>query len=215
MNANLYVGGDIGRVIALDPTRSGLHLRNSCSRSREFSTRLSHRNPPLRLQGVADRIAARMPDLVAVQEASLIRNQSPGDLVVGGSTPATNVVYDYLAILVDALKARGAHYAVASSTEEVDVEMPMFNMQTYTVDDVRLTDRDAILVRTDLPPGQLRVSNPQGGQFTYMIELPTVTVPRGWCSVDVFMRGETIPLHLRPPGRGNTTATPDAARRSN
>jgi endonuclease/exonuclease/phosphatase family metal-dependent hydrolase len=146
--------------------------------------------PATRMGGVADRIAARMPDLVAVQEASRIRNQSPGDLVVGGSTPATDVTYDYLALLVDALKARGAHYTVAASTEEVDVEMPMLNIQSGKIDDVWLTDRDAILVRTDLPPGQLRVSNLQGGHFTSMILLPTLSVPRGWCSVDVTLRGE-------------------------
>jgi endonuclease/exonuclease/phosphatase family metal-dependent hydrolase len=189
MNANLYVGGDIGRVIALDPT-DPYYLSNLVFTVTGVFYEIVASQPATRLEGVADRIAAGMPDLVAVQEASLIRNQSPGDLVVGGSKPATAVVYDYLAILVDALKARGAHYAVASSTEEVDVEMPMFNMQTGTMDDVRLTDRDAILVRTDLPPGQLRVSNPQGGHFTSMIVLPTLSVPRGWCSVDVSLRGE-------------------------
>ena len=191
MNVNLYTGGGIGRVIALDPTDPA-YLSNLVYTVTGVFYEIVASEPGTRLQGVADRIAARMPDIIAVQEASLIRNQSPGDLVVGGSTPATNVVYDYLAILVDALKARGAHYAVVSSTEEVDVEMPMFNLQTGTIDDARLTDRDAILVRTDLPPGQLRLSNPQGGQFTYMIELPMVKVPRGWCSVDVFIRGEKL-----------------------
>jgi endonuclease/exonuclease/phosphatase family metal-dependent hydrolase len=189
MNANLFVGGGIDRVIALDPTDPA-YLSNLVFTVTGVYYQIVASQPDVRLQGVADRIAARMPDLVAVQEASLIRNQSPGDLVVGGSTPATNVVYDYLAILVEALKARGAHYAVVSSIEEADVEMPMLNLQTGEIDDARLTDRDAILVRTDLPPGQLRVSNPQGSQFTYMIELPTVKVPRGWCSVDVFVRGE-------------------------
>jgi len=191
MNVNLFVGGGIDRVIALDPTNPE-YLSKLVSTVTGVYYQIVASQPEVRLQGVADRIAARKPDLLAVQEASLIRNQSPGDLAVGGSTPATNVVYDYLAMLVDALKARGAHYAVVSSTEEVDVEMPMLNLQTGEIDDARLTDRDAILVRTDLPPGQLRVSNPQGGQFTYMIELPTVKVPRGWCSVDVFVRGETF-----------------------
>jgi len=35
----------------------------------------------------------------------------------------------------------------------LDVELPMLNLQTQTIDDARLTDRDAILIRTDLPPG--------------------------------------------------------------
>lgn len=189
MTVNLYVGGGIGRVIALDPSDPA-YVSNLVFTVTGVFYEIVASQPATRLESVAEQIAARMPDLVAVQEASLIRNQSPGDLVVGGTTPATNVVYDYLAILVDALKARGAHYAVMSSTEEVDVEMPMFNLQTGMIDDVRLTDRDAILVRTDLPPGQLRVSNPRGGHFTNMIVLPTLQVPRGWCSVDVFIRGE-------------------------
>lgn len=191
MNINLYVGGGIDRVIALDPTDPEYPSQLVATVTGVYC-QIAASQPEVRLQGVADRIAAGMPDLVAVQEASLIRNQSPGDLLLGGSTPATNVVYDYLELLVNALEARGAHYAVVSSIEEADVEMPMLNLQTGAIDDARLTDRDAILVRRDLPPGQLRVSNSQSGQFNYMIELPTVSVPRGWCSVDVFVRGENF-----------------------
>lgn len=191
MTVNLYVGGDIGRVIALDPTDPA-YLSNLVFTVTGVFYEIVASQPEARLQGVANRIAARLPALVAVQEASLLRSQSPGDLALGGATPATNVVFDYLAILVDALAARGAHYAVASSIEEVDVEMPMMNLQTGTFEDVRLTDRDAILVRTDLPPGQLRVSQPQGGHFANVIQIPSVglSVWRGWCSVDVFVRGE-------------------------
>jgi len=191
INMNLYVGGGIGRVMALNPADPA-YVSNLVFTVTGVFYEIVASDPATRLNGVADEIAARRPDLVAVQEASLIRNQSPGDLVVGGTQPATNVVYDYLAILVNALEARGAHYAVVACTEEADVEMPMFNLQTGTIDDARLTDRDAILVRTDLPPGQLHVSNPQGGHFTNRIELPTVTVLRGWCSVDVFIRGENL-----------------------
>ena len=148
--------------------------------------------PSIRLQGVADEIATRMPDIVAVEEASLIRTESPGDLIIGGTNPARQVVFDYLQILVDTLATRGARYAVVSSANEIDVELPMFNLQTGRVDDVRLTDRDAILVRTDLPPGQLRVSNAQHGNFRNVIQISSIglSVLRGWCSVDVFVRGE-------------------------
>ena len=193
MTVNLYVGGNLGRVIALDPTDPAC-LANLVSTVTGVFYEIVTSQPGTRLERVADRIAARMPDLVAVQEASLLRNQSPGDLVVGGTTPATNVVYDYLAILVDALEARGAHYAVVSRTEELDAEMPMFNLLTSTMDDARLTDREAILVRTDLPPGQLRVSHPQGGHFSNGIQIPSIglSVWRGWCSVDVFVRGQNF-----------------------
>lgn len=193
MTVNLYVGGNVGRVMTLDPTDPGF-VSNLVYTVTGVYYEIVASQPAVRLQGVADAIAARMPDLVAVQEASLIRLQSPGDLVLGGTTPATNVVFDYLEILVAALNARGAHYAVASSAEEVDVEMPMFNLQTGSIDDARLTDRDAILVRTDLPPGQLRVSHPQHGNFAHAIQIPAIglTVKRGWCSVDAFVRGQNL-----------------------
>jgi endonuclease/exonuclease/phosphatase family metal-dependent hydrolase len=191
MQVNLYVGGGTGRVMALDPTDPA-YLSNLVYTVTGVFYEIMASQPAVRLQGVADEIAARRPDLVAVQEASLIRLQSPGDLIVGGTAPATNVVYDYLEILVESLAARGAHYAVVSSVEEADVEMPMLNLQTGTFDDARLTDHDAILVRTDLPPGQLRVSHPQGDHFSNVIQIPAIglSVWRGWCSVDVFIRGE-------------------------
>jgi endonuclease/exonuclease/phosphatase family metal-dependent hydrolase len=191
MTVNLYIGGGIDRVIALDPANPD-YLSNLVFTVTGVYYEIVASQPAARMQGVADAIAARLPDIVAVQEATLLRNQSPGDLVVGGTTPATNVVFDYLGMLVSALNARGAPYAVAATSYEWEAEMPMLNLQTGTVDDVRQTDRDAILVRTDLPRGQLRVSHPQSGHFTNVMEFPAIGLAlyRGWCSVDVFVRGQ-------------------------
>ena len=191
MTINLYIGGGTGRVLALDPTDPA-YVPNLISTVTGIYYEILASQPAVRLQGVADEVAARRPDILAVQEASLIRNASPGDIVLGGSSPATNVVFDYLQILVDALAARGAHYAVASTAAEIDVELPMFNWQTGSFDDVRLTDRDAILVRTDLPPGHLRTRHPQSGNFANVIQIPALglSLLRGWCSVDVSVRGE-------------------------
>jgi hypothetical protein len=148
---------------------------------------------------VAAQIAARKPDIVAVEEATLLRLQSPGDIVVGGITPATDVVFDYVQILVDALNARGAHYTVASVSYEWDVEIPILDLApdgtpTGIIDDLRQTDREAILVRTDLPPGQLRVSHPQSGHFVNLLEFPSlgISMTRGWCSVDVCTCGDNF-----------------------
>lgn len=190
MTVNLYVGGDPGRVVALDPTDPS-YFSNLVVAVTGVYYEILFSRPDVRLAEVADRIVARKPVLVAVQEASLIRVESPGDLVVGGTTPATDIVADYLEILMGELNARGAHYAVATDVEELDVEMPAKNLETGGFDDVRLTDRDAILVRTDLPPGQFRVTHPQGGNFNTALQFPAVgiSVLRGWCSVDVFVRG--------------------------
>lgn len=191
MTVNLYVGGDISRIMALDPT-DPYYMYALLATVAGVYEEIVASEPSVRLQTVADEIAARMPDLVAVEEASLIRVQSPGDLVVGGTIPATEVVYDYLKILVAELEAQGAHYQVVSTANEIDVELPMLvDPQTFAIDDVRLSDREAILVRSDLPHGQLRVTNPQSGNFANVIEIPGLglAVERGWCSVDVAMRG--------------------------
>ncbi len=192
MQVNLYVGGGLQRAVALNPTDPG-YASNLVVAVTGIFYEIVASQPPVRLHAVADQIAARMPDLVSVEEASLLRLQSPGDLLYGGTSPATNVVFDYLQTLVDALNARGAHYAVAAVTCGFDAEMPMLNLQTYTIDDARLTDREAILVRTDLPPGQFRVTNPQGDNFSNVVVTPTgLPLLYGWCSVDVFIRGENF-----------------------
>jgi endonuclease/exonuclease/phosphatase family metal-dependent hydrolase len=198
MTVNLYVGTGTENITALDPTDPNYLVKLVTAVTGVYYQVLASQ-PPVRLQGVADRVAARMPDVVAVEEATLVRIQSPGDIVEGGTTPATEVVFDYVQILVDALQARGAHYAVASTSVEWDIEMPMFELgpdgnPTGVIDDVRQTDREAILVRTDLAPGQLRVSHPQSGHFTNLLVYPSLgfAVTRGWCSVDLCARGDNF-----------------------
>jgi endonuclease/exonuclease/phosphatase family metal-dependent hydrolase len=193
MTANLYIGGGIERIAALNPANPD-YLSNLVFTVTGVYYEIAVSQPAVRMHGLAKEIATRQPDIVAVEEGTLLRIQSPGDLVLGGHTPATNVVFDYVQLLVDALEAQGAHYAVASVSEEWDVEMPMLNLVTGSVDDVRQTDREAILVRTDLPPGQLRVTHPRSGHFTNMIYFPTIglSFTRGWCSVDVFARGQVF-----------------------
>jgi endonuclease/exonuclease/phosphatase family metal-dependent hydrolase len=205
MTVNLYIGAGVERVLAVDPNDPSELIKAVTGVYYE----LLASQPPVRLQAVADQIAARKPDIVAVEEATLLRLQSPGDLVLGGTTPATDVVLDYLQILVNALKARGAHYAVVSSSQEWDIEMPMLHLDSdgnpiiigwideepiFWIDDVRQTDREAILVRTDLPRDQLMVSHPQHGNFTHLLEIPTIgfSLTRGWCSVDVCTRGDNF-----------------------
>ncbi len=188
MQVNPYIGGGIDRVMALNPADKDYPTKLVATVTGIYYE-IVLSQPEVRLQGVADQIAARLPDFVSVEEASLFRVQSPGDLVLGGTQPATTVTYDYLRILTNALAVRGAHYAVVSTANETEVELPMLNLQTGGFDDVRWNDRDAILVRTDLPPGQLRVTNPQSGNFTVELPIPGVSVERGWCSVDVFLRG--------------------------
>jgi len=100
---------------------------------------------------------------------------------------------DYLTTLLAAIERHGGHYEVVSQINETDVEVPMLTPGGFV--DLRLTDRDVILARTDLPPGHLRTSNPKGGNFEVGIPLLIgIKVLRGWCSIDVETRGRTFRL---------------------
>ena len=64
------------------------------------------------------------------------------------------VDYDFLGILLADLAARGIPYEVVHVQQESDVEAPAFTGNPFTgtagsAQDVRLTDRDVILVQSD------------------------------------------------------------------
>jgi endonuclease/exonuclease/phosphatase family metal-dependent hydrolase len=103
---------------------------------------------PNRAKAIAKSIKKYQPHLIGLQEISLIRRQSPGDLMTLKNTPAETVVLDFLEILTDALKAAGLRYRVAVRVENTDIELPMHTDTGF--DDVRLTDSDVILVRHDV-----------------------------------------------------------------
>jgi hypothetical protein len=73
-------------------------------------------NFPERAQALAAGIAANQPDLVGLQEVSLIRSQVPPDF--SPIPNATTVEFDYLQILLDALAAHGLSYAPVAHRHE-------------------------------------------------------------------------------------------------
>jgi hypothetical protein len=109
--------------------------------------------------------------LVGLQEAVLVRTQSPPD---GPATPATTVVLDYVQILLNALAARGLHYEVVVQSINFDAELP-----SALGFDVRHTDREVILARADLKTSDLKLSNAQAGNFVTNCTIPSpITGPR-------------------------------------
>jgi endonuclease/exonuclease/phosphatase family metal-dependent hydrolase len=186
---NLYVGADFTPVLTLDPEDPAYGAKLIAGVATIYS-RIRQTDFETRADALARQIVGRGPDLVALQEVTQIRRQSPGDSIVGGKIPAMLPDLDYLELLMVALQRHGGHYEVASYVNDVDVELPLLTPEGI-FDDLRLTDRDVILVRTDLPPGHLRTSNPGSGNFEARLPLPIddVTVLRGWCSIDVESRG--------------------------
>ncbi|HET9706752.1 MAG TPA: endonuclease/exonuclease/phosphatase family protein [Gemmatimonadales bacterium] len=153
-------------------------------------------NFPARAGALAQAIAARRPHLVGVEEAAIYRLQRPGDLAFGGTQPATQVVYDFLALLADSLAARGLHYVIAAADSTTDVEVPVITgvdpaTGIPTFDDVRQTDRDAVLVRADV-----QIANPQHAKYGAFIPISIggaqAGVYEGWSSIEATIGGRTI-----------------------
>jgi endonuclease/exonuclease/phosphatase family metal-dependent hydrolase len=139
---------------------------------------------------LAEEIAAARPDLIGLQEVALWRH-GPMQLDQIGRPNATEVDYDFLAALLADLANQGARYETVHVQQESDVEAPAFTGNPYTgtagsAQDVRLTDRDVILVRSD---ARIRVKASGGANFRRHLEvrLDGVTFPfvRGYAWADV------------------------------
>lgn len=184
MTRNMYVGANVDPIIsATDPTQIPLLVAIA------FQELLTT-NYPVRAGLLADEIARTRPHMVGLQEVSLIRRQTPGDLVIGGTTPATDVVVDFMPILLAELQARGLDYREVARVENTDVEVPMLTSPppNLAFDDVRLTDYDVLLRRADV-----RVSNAVGQNFQQALPVPgtAIVVKRGFVAADAAVDGVT------------------------
>ena len=141
---------------------------------------------PGRARAIAGSIKTHQPHLIGLQEMALIRRQSPGDRIAGGLVPAEDVVLDFRIVLLDALRAEGLDYRIAAEVENIDVEMPMFTDDGIV--DVRLTDYDVILARSDVQTSKAEAAT-YGDMFR--VEKLGLEVKRGYVAVDATVEGVT------------------------
>lgn len=143
---------------------------------------------PARANALAAEVDADDPWLIGLQEVALWRSGP-----IGNPAAATTVEYDFLTTLLARLSARGLHYAVVAQQQEADLESPA---GAPYFKDFRLTMRDVILARTDIPRFLFKVSNPQSGNYATNLSFPTafgpINVLRGWTSVDVKVLGRPV-----------------------
>ena len=212
MTRNLYLGADLSPVFAAAAKGDSAGTIQATTAAWQ---NVKATNFPERAEALADEIEQSEPLLVGLQEVSLFRTEDYD----GSQLPnATNVEYDYLDILLRALDERGLHYTVVTTTQEADAETPGFTgagREPKDLKDIRLTDRDVILRRTDVSSAKLQLSNPQTGNFVNYASIPIggttptqyIKLLRGWGSVDVTLRGRTfrfINTHLEQEGPFNT-----------
>lgn len=186
MTRNIYVGTDVDTVLsATDPNQIPQLVTYA------FQMLLST-DFPERAKVLAKEIKRNKPDLVGLQEVSIIRTQSPGDAIIGGTIPAEDTLFNYLNILMAELQRQGMDYYVAGIIQNSDVELPMLTgVNPFTFDDVRLTDFDVVLARSNVA-----VSNVVEANFVTRLVIPIdsttfIEIPRGFVAVDAEVRGES------------------------
>ncbi|HWP38765.1 MAG TPA: endonuclease/exonuclease/phosphatase family protein [Gemmatimonadales bacterium] len=189
MTRNVYVGSNIDSIPRAESLED-LLLRVT----HQFGV-IQSTNFAERAEAIADEIAATRPHLIGLQEISKILRQYPGDILSGGTTPATDVVYDYLALLMNALDAHHLDYRVAALTRNWDVELP-----SALGEDLRLIDYEAVLAR-----GDVAIDDVQQRHFSVNLTLPVlgspVTLTRGWAAVRATVDGRSyrfVSTHLEP-----------------
>lgn len=176
MTRNLYVGTALSALFDADSMDDVRRIAG-----RIFDD-VEHHPYAARLGAIASEVAATTPTVVAVQEAAVIRTQRPGDFGEDPDVDALDVHVDLLDTFLSELAARGLTYEVAAETITTDVELPA-DVDGQHVD-VRLTDRDVLLVHSS---GE--ASDPRSGTFETALTIPMddteVSIERGYCSVDV------------------------------
>ena len=179
MTRNLYLGA------SLDPI---LHARSTSEAFAAVAAawaQVQANDFPQRARAIAAEIARIKPDFVGVQELPLYRTQTPADFQ---HSPATTVALDYRKALLDALRARKLPYKFVAVNVNTDAELPSGDPPTM---DVRLTMRNAVLMRTDR---HIRLRRAGAGNYrtTYPIFGGLVTAVRGWAYADATIGGRTL-----------------------
>ena len=180
MTRNIYIGTDVDVVLeAEDLTQVPFLVAHAYNIL--VKTDINHRASML-----ADEIAKAEPHLIGLQEVTTVYRQSPGDFIVGNPEQATDELYNYKQILMDALTAKGLNYVVVGEIQGADVELPMttkvISPEEIEYDDVRIVDHDIILARSDV-----HVSKPRKSQYqAYLPVYPElgINIYRGYASVE-------------------------------
>ena len=115
MTWNLYLGADLSPIF-FATNETELIKQVGLAYNRVLATNFLER-----ADAIADEIQETRPDLIGLQEVSLLRTQSPSDRPL---TPATNISFDYLQILIDALAERGLIYEPIVVQTGSDLEAP-------------------------------------------------------------------------------------------
>ncbi|MFL5945338.1 MAG: endonuclease/exonuclease/phosphatase family protein [Gaiellaceae bacterium] len=177
MTRNLYLGANLDAIVQAKSLPEAL---TAVARGWE---QVQANDFPTRARAIAREIAAARPDFVGFQEATLYRTQSPP-----ASTQATAVALDYVRELLGALAARKLKYRFVRVAPWTDAQLPAGYPATM---DIRITVRDALLVRVDPKLKIRRVRQKQYDQTTPLFG-GFITAKRGYVYADATMNGRSF-----------------------
>ena len=180
MTYNVYLGSDTSTVFSAPPAEMPLRVAEVYRQAvaSDFEERAG---------SIARTIADHRPHLIALQEMSLIRRQTPGDILAGQVVPnAADVVLGFRSVLMDAIGAESLSYGIAAQVRNMDVEMPMLT-DDGSVDDVRLTMFDIILSREDVSVSRVAAEN----YGTSLASPLGFSIARGYVAVDAEVSGSS------------------------
>ena len=160
VSRNLYLGAELGPIIAATTQQEFLAATTAAwamVQRNDFS---------VRVQGIADEIAAARPEVVGLQEAFTWRFRT------AAQTPAeADVVFDYVDLLLRALADRDVHYRAAATVTLFDFEAPIVTPAGLAF--VRATDHGVILAREDVT-----AVNPEANVFSTLLPVNVFGAPQ-------------------------------------
>ena len=188
MSRNLYLGADLTPAL-----EAGTPEQLAFAAQQIWNT-VAATDFPDRAKLVAKEIDGAKPDLVGLQEVALWRADRSGS-ADGPTTPAEQVEYDFLALLMKQLnKGDGPQWTVVRQQREIDIETPLSGVNPV---DGRLTMRDVVLKRKG-SAADVQTSFDYSNRFdkdnSLVIEniggTPLdITVFRGYVAMDADVRG--------------------------
>jgi endonuclease/exonuclease/phosphatase family metal-dependent hydrolase len=177
MTQNMYVGSSFSELAS---ARTVDDFKKAVT---DIYSNILASKPKERAIAVAKEIKTEHPNIIALQEAWILRTGAAG-------APATNVKSDQLDELLNELHQQRLPYEVIAILPNLDAQAPT---QPQLGFDVRLTDRTVIIADpTNLKLANMRVQD-------YLVNsavTPPVGVPiinkRGWASVELTLAGHSL-----------------------